>query len=131
MTEYDELKPCPFCGGEAKRFTIPNDEFGNDGGDVIECTICGASSHVEFGSKENLNSHWNTRADICICRDDQALLDVVEALKWYENAARDCRKITREGDAARHALHGDGGERASAAITKILALIDKGKTNDS
>ena len=26
-----ELKPCPFCGGEAKRRTLPSDEFGNDG----------------------------------------------------------------------------------------------------
>jgi Restriction alleviation protein Lar len=56
-----ELLPCPFCGGEAKRFTI-EEEGDNFGGDVIVCTgVCGASSHVEFGRKENLVSLWNTR----------------------------------------------------------------------
>lgn len=57
----EELKPCPFCGGEAKRFTIGKDEPNNAGGDVIVCTRCQASSHVEFGRKENLVSCWNRR----------------------------------------------------------------------
>lgn len=57
-----KLKPCPFCGGEAKRMTIGEDEPNNAGGDVIVCTRCQASSHVEFGRKENLVSRWNTRA---------------------------------------------------------------------
>jgi len=57
-----ELKPCPFCGGKAERFTLTEeDEPMNAGGDVITCTKCQASSHVEFGRKENLVSHWNTR----------------------------------------------------------------------
>ena len=55
-----ELRPCPFCGGEAQRFTI-EDEPTNAGGDCIGCLKCGASSHVEFGRKENLVSSWNTR----------------------------------------------------------------------
>jgi len=55
------LLPCPFCGGEALRFTLPEDGFGNGGGDVITCTRCEASSHVEFGRKENLVDRWNTR----------------------------------------------------------------------
>jgi hypothetical protein len=60
-TDQPELLPCPFCGGGAKRFTI-EEEGDNFGGDVIACTgICGASSHVEFGRKENLVSLWNTR----------------------------------------------------------------------
>ncbi len=56
-----ELLPCPFCGGEARRFTIGSEEPANAGGDVIACTRCQASSHVEFGRKENLVSRWNTR----------------------------------------------------------------------
>ncbi len=58
----EQLKPCPFCGGDAKRMTIGEDEPNNTGGDVIVCTRCQASSHVEFGRKENLVSRWNARA---------------------------------------------------------------------
>ena len=59
----EELKPCPFCGGEATRITLTDaDGSENVGGDVICCTRCSASSHVEFGRKENLVSAWNTRA---------------------------------------------------------------------
>jgi Lar family restriction alleviation protein len=60
----EQLKPCPFCGGEAQRFTIGDDEPTNAGGDCISCAKCGASSHVEFGYKENLVSIWNTRAAV-------------------------------------------------------------------
>lgn len=57
-----ELLPCPFCGGEAKRVTLgKNDGPENEGGDVINCTRCWASSHIEFGRKENLVDCWNIR----------------------------------------------------------------------
>lgn len=62
----EELKPCPFCGGKAERHTIEDEEPSNAGGDVICCSRCGASSHVEFGRKENLVSVWNTRADTAL-----------------------------------------------------------------
>jgi Lar family restriction alleviation protein len=57
-----ELLPCPFCGGEAERFTLEDDE--NLGGDVICCTDCQASSNVEFGFKENLVANWNRRTEL-------------------------------------------------------------------
>lgn len=38
------------------------------------------------------------------------------ALRWYEQRVSDCRKITREGDAARNELDRDGGDRARAAL---------------
>ncbi|EMN1295256.1 Lar family restriction alleviation protein [Citrobacter freundii] len=56
------LLPCPFCGGKAQQLTIEQDNDPHFGGDVITCTECGASSHVEFGFKENLKSAWNSRA---------------------------------------------------------------------
>ncbi|EPX9398683.1 Lar family restriction alleviation protein [Citrobacter freundii] len=56
------LMPCPFCGGKARQLTIEQDNDPHFGGDVITCTECGASSHVEFGFKENLKSVWNSRA---------------------------------------------------------------------
>ena len=65
-----ELKPCPFCGGEAQRFTLTEeDEPMNAGGDVITCTKCQASSHVEFGRKENLAECWNTRTTSLAAQD--------------------------------------------------------------
>lgn len=60
MSFQEYLKPCPFCAGEAVRITL-TEEGDNAGGDVITCMKCGASSHVEFGYKENLVSRWNTR----------------------------------------------------------------------
>ncbi|WP_432761146.1 Lar family restriction alleviation protein [Salmonella enterica] len=64
MLDKDELLPCPFCGGKARQVTIEQGDDPNFGGDVITCTECGASSHVEFGFKENLKSAWNSRASM-------------------------------------------------------------------
>lgn len=64
MTE--ELKPCPFCGGEAGelRFDdVPQDDV-NFGGAAISCKRCGACSPVHFDRKENLYSSWNDRANV-------------------------------------------------------------------
>lgn len=55
-----EIKPCPFCGGEARRFDIEDGE--NAGGSCVSCTRCLASGHVEFGRKENFVTAWNNRA---------------------------------------------------------------------
>ncbi len=57
MTE--DLKPCPFCGGEAERVDIEDGE--NAGGSVICCTACQASGNLEFGRKENFMANWNRR----------------------------------------------------------------------
>ena len=59
QVDREALEPCPFCGGDASRHTLEDAE--NFGGDVICCQKCGASSHVEFGRKENLVDTWNTR----------------------------------------------------------------------
>lgn len=48
----DDLKPCPFCGGEAERLDLTDEA--NLGGSVICCKRCGASSPVHFDRKENL-----------------------------------------------------------------------------
>jgi Lar family restriction alleviation protein len=76
--QIEALAPCPFCGGEAKRITIGDEEPNNAGGDVIVCTRCQVSSHVEFGRKENLISRWNTREAPAI----------VTALRQAEAASR-------------------------------------------
>lgn len=73
-----KLKPCPFCGGKAK--IIECKENINIGGSVIECSKCMASSHVEFGFKENLKSSWNTRANEAEIRN-KALEEAAKAMK--------------------------------------------------
>lgn len=55
-----ELKPCPFCGGEAE--IIHLDDGDNAGGSCVCCTKCQASGNVEFGRKENFVDNWNRRA---------------------------------------------------------------------
>jgi Lar family restriction alleviation protein len=73
------LEPCPFCGGEAQRITLgPDDGPDNAGGDIISCTRCYASSHVEFGRKENLVDHWNTRANRTATADIAALVEEMQ-----------------------------------------------------
>jgi len=57
-----DLKPCPFCGGEAERIDIEDGE--DAGGSCIACRSCQASSNVEFGRKENFVSNWNRRSMI-------------------------------------------------------------------
>ncbi|MDF2140819.1 hypothetical protein [Paenirhodobacter sp. CAU 1674] len=95
--------------------TAPEHVTLNESGTMVVCSHFNVwPSDVEY-----------TRADLCIRRDDPALLAVVEALKWYESAACDCRKITREGDDARHALHADGGKRASTAIAAITERMGR------
>lgn len=56
----ETLKPCPFCGGPAEVIHLEGGE--NDGGSCVSCTICFASSPVEFGFKENFISNWNRRS---------------------------------------------------------------------
>lgn len=55
----DKLLPCPFCGGKAERLDLTEGE--NAGGSCICCTVCHASSNLEFGYKENFVSNWNRR----------------------------------------------------------------------
>ena len=58
-----DLKPCPFCGGEAE--IIHLDDGDNAGGSCVCCTKCQASGNVEFGRKENFVENWNRRAHPC------------------------------------------------------------------
>lgn len=57
----EELKSCPFCGANAKRLDIGEDEPDNVGGSVISCTKCLCSTRVFFGRKEGLYEAWNFR----------------------------------------------------------------------
>ncbi|HDY90015.1 MAG TPA: restriction alleviation protein, Lar family [bacterium] len=56
----DELKPCPFCGGEAEAINVSDTTW------KIGCKNC----HIQFGHswlgfafKENAIKMWNRRSD--------------------------------------------------------------------
>ena len=59
--EPGDLRPCPFCGGEASRVDCEDEGDDNFGGSFICCTECEASGPVVFGYKETLYSSWNER----------------------------------------------------------------------
>ena len=54
----EELKPCPFCGGEPVAVeTHPGSGF-------IQCKRCGcAMDEYEAGDPYNLTEHWNRRVE--------------------------------------------------------------------
>ena len=57
-----QLKPCPFCGGEAFREDIdPTSDNENAGASYICCKKCWATTALHFDRKENLEAAWNER----------------------------------------------------------------------
>jgi hypothetical protein len=56
-----------------------------------------------------------TKADAILALPPVAGL--ATALRWYEEMAAGCRKVTSEGETARRALDRDGGQRARAALS--------------
>ena len=49
--------------------------------------------------------------------------DLKEALEWYAENVLNCRKITAEGDKARHDLDHDGGKRARMALERARGEV--------
>lgn len=54
-----ELKPCPFCGGEAKMFSAKVNTFDRY---VVYCQKCDASSHAFFLQNDAADA-WNRMVD--------------------------------------------------------------------
>jgi len=54
-----ELKPCPFCGGEAIAEMNENWYWEYE----VYCTKCGATFQTSFDTEEEAVKAWNRRAD--------------------------------------------------------------------
>ena len=64
-----ELKPCPFCGGEAKYKTLPGRKFPFrklDQFSYVRCELCNATSRVAY-TVEDARIAWNRRAEDVNC----------------------------------------------------------------
>ena len=63
----NELKPCPFCGGEAMAYEIPAHKHGlvgfpdYSGCGFVECQKCSAA--IAENSKKEAIAAWNRRAN--------------------------------------------------------------------
>lgn len=51
-----DLKPCPFCGGEARRTVIENNLY------AVMCCICGAITSA-FWLRDSADEAWNRRVN--------------------------------------------------------------------
>ena len=79
----DELKPCPFCGGEAEH-------FGGGGNHCIRCTVCEVTNETlkrgsmvfdAYRTAEEAAAAWNARAAVA---DEQFSLAVNDGEAWQK-----------------------------------------------
>lgn len=86
----NELKPCPFCGGEAEEISSHASLFNTRNCWAIRCKSCGANGGAAWHPKKAAEN-WNTRDDTIPCTPLQNLIDrdrlanILEA--WEETAA--------------------------------------------
>lgn len=79
-----ELKPCPFCGGEASIGTVRYEPCditrlnNREKGYFVNCQICSArnESGISYATEEEAIKHWNTRVS-----HDDLLAAIAEAYK--------------------------------------------------
>ena len=62
-----ELKPCPFCGGEADWYIETKDALVQMGGfasvnNTVECDSCGITTPI-YADKSKAIKAWNTRIE--------------------------------------------------------------------
>lgn len=89
-----ELKPCPFCGGEALISRYGTRRFST----VVECTECGCT--LENGETFRHGEAWNTRSDHA-----PDLLEALErTLNYIENTEGGLGITLECGDIARAAI---------------------------
>ena len=76
----DELKVCPFCGGDARIHSKVLAE-GFDSGDWAVCDECGKGDTLPHESEEEAAAAWNARAAVA---DEQFSLAVNDGEAWQK-----------------------------------------------
>jgi len=100
-----ELKPCPFCGGEAEATNYVIEAS-------VACKKCDATITKEHGQYDDTGYDaaivaWNTRADLCDPTQDErvrALVKAAEAQLDYMDMCNDAGDLERNLRAALRAL---------------------------
>ncbi len=113
MSERESLKPCPFCGGEAKA----QEGFPYERSPGVECASCPAE--ITQASLSDAITAWNTRArpepsEAVVEAVARAYLKAVfpdVPVVWWENMSDDDR--TREVTAIRAAIAAYEAERST------------------
>lgn len=108
-----DLKPCPFCGGEAEieRYTIKP---------YVACMKCGCSMPDRHQTAEQAIAAWNSRADYH--GYEQAAIEAWEIIKaWNSRAERPC-SMTR-ADRLLEELNND--RRINKQLKMANALLRK------
>lgn len=84
---YNELKPCPFCGGEAELYQSYCGYY------QIECHQCSARSCTAV-EKESVISNWNMRSTTERKSKTMTLDEAIEHCK--EVATKNCSECAEE-----------------------------------
>lgn len=117
--EDAELKPCPFCGDDARYICVPTDdeEDPNAGGEYIECSSCGASTTIYFPVKDSveriLMERWNRRAPASLPAQDAASGQETNSLKGGDCHPRD-RSLRTGQDSVTGAAHPTNADHEAA-----------------
>ena len=99
-----ELKPCPFCGGEAVEFTWKHD-LSNSYMAVVRCDVCKVRAERGFGAEEAVKAEaieaWNTRHERT-CHVEKSVHDIYGSWHylscghrvdtWIEDPPKYCSK---------------------------------------
>ena len=93
---YNELKPCPFCGGEAELYQSYCGYY------QIECHQCSARSCTAV-EKESVISNWNMRSTTERKSKTMTLDEAIEHCK--EVATKNCSECAEEHQQLANWLH--------------------------
>lgn len=93
---YNELKPCPFCGGEAELYQSYCGYY------QIECHQCSARSCMAV-EEESVISNWNTRS---ATERKSKTMTLDEAIEYCEEVAtKNCLEYVEEHQQLANWLH--------------------------